>query len=466
MLTIQNPPYRVCDGMSRREWLRVGSLGVFGLSMPTLLQARPARTVAPGSVGRAKSCIVLWLFGGPPQHETWDPKPDAVEEVRGEFNSIATNVPGVRVNELMPRLARQADKYCILRAVSTNDSTHGGGQYAMRTGQRYQLVNGEDVLGPPNDFPSFAGIVRATRQRPGELPAAITLPQRVSPAGNENPGESAGFLGRASDPWTLLCDPSAADFQINEVALPGDIAPLRFDNRLRLLKQVAGHLNSVDRSGAPARFDTVQQQAFELLRTPRAREAFDLTREPAAVRDRYGRHRFGQSVLLARRLVEAGVPLVQVNWPWKNDDALGVSTMWDTHQKQTVRLKTILMPPWDQAFSALLEDLSARGLLDQTLVVCTGEMGRTPKMNRKAVPGRDHWGDVLSVALAGGGVRGGQVYGASDSMGAQPKDGRVGPADLTATIFHCLGLEPDTEIRDRLGRNVPISRGEVVRQLF
>jgi uncharacterized protein (DUF1501 family) len=194
--------------------------------------------------------------------------------------------------------------------------------------------------------------------------------------------------------------------------------------------------------------------------------AFDLTREPAVVRDRYGRHRFGQSVLLARRLVEAGVPLVQVNWPWTNPQAGGVSTMWDTHQRQEVRLRTILMPPMDQAFSALLEDLSARGLLGETLVVCTGEMGRTPKMNRKPFPGRDHWGDVFSIAMAGGGVRGGQVYGASDSMGAQPKDGRVGPEDLSATIFHCLGLNPAMEIRDRLGRNVPISRGEVVRRLF
>lgn len=463
MLTIHDSPYRLCDGLTRREWLRIGGLGLFGLSMPALLQARLVKSAA-GAFGRAKSCILLFLYGGPAQHETWDPKPDAVDEVRGEFQSIATTVRGVRVNELMPLLARQADKYAILRAVSTNDSTHGGGCYNVLTGQPYQRVKGENVLGPPNDFPSMAGVVRALRQRPGQLPAGVVLPQRISPAGNENPGENAGFLGRAADPWTLLCDPTAPDFQIRELTL--DMPAMRFDGRQRLLNQVVGHLDAVDRSQAAARFHTVQQQAFDLLRTPRAREAFDLTRETPALRDRYGRHKFGQSVLLARRLVEAGVPLVQVNWPWFESKELGVSTMWDTHQKLIYRHKNVLMPPLDQTFSALLEDLSTRGLLDETLVVCTGEMGRTPKMNRKRVPGRDHWGHVFSAALAGGGVRGGQVYGASDSMGAFPKDGRVGADDLSATIFHCLGLNPETEVRDALGRGVPISRGTVLQPIL
>lgn len=466
MLSIHDQRYRLCDNLSRRDWLQIGGSWLFGLSLPSLLQARTTSRGA-GTFDRAKSCIVLFMFGGQPQHETWDPKPDAVDEVRGEFRSIPTTLPGVRINELMPQLARQADKYCILRAVSTNDSTHDGGTYAMLTGQGFQRVRGGDnVLGPPNDFPSIAGVVRSFRQRRGRFPAAVVLPQRVSPAGNEVAGESAGFLGRAADPWTLLCDPTVANFRIPELAPSTDVPPLRFDNRQRLLKQVANHLDALDRSEAAARFDTVQQQAFDLLRAPEARAAFDLTREPAALRDRYGRHKFGQSVLLARRLVEAGIPLVQVNWPWHDSKELGVSTMWDTHQKQTYRLKNVLMPPMDQTLSALLEDLSARGLLEQTLVVCTGEMGRTPKMNRKRVPGRDHWGHVFSIALAGGGVRGGQVHGASDRMGAYPKDGRVGPEDLSATIFHCLGLKPATELRDALGRSMPISRGEVLQEIL
>lgn len=472
MLTIHDKPRRLCDGLTRREWLHVGGLGMFGLSLPSLLQAGTA-TAAAGTFGRAKSCIFLFMYGGQPQHETWDPKPDAVAEVRGEFQSIPTNLPGVRINELLPQLALQADKYCILRAVSTNDNSHNGGCYTMLTGRRFVQTGSDFALGAPNDFPNVGGVVRSLYQRPGDLPAAMVLPQRISPAGNENPGESAGFLGRVADPWTLLCDPSAANYRINELDLGAEMPPLRFDNRQRLLKQVDRHLDAVSRSDGGARFNIVQQQAFDLLQTPRAREAFDLAREKSEMRNRYGRNKFGQSVLLARRLVEAGVPLVQVNWPWFDSPELGFATMWDTHQNQTIRLKTILNPPLDQAFSALLEDLESRGLLDETLVVCTGEMGRTPKMNRKpgnrrpgGGPGRDHWGHVFSSVLAGGGVCGGQVFGASDNMGAYPKEGRVGSEDLMATIFHCLGLHPETEIQNPLGGPLSISEGAVLHPIL
>jgi hypothetical protein len=299
--------------------------------------------------------------------------------------------------------------------------------------------------------------------RPGRngLPAAVTLPEHIWNTGMLTwPGQDGGFLGRSADPWLLHCDPSHPDFQVPGVGLPADIPPVRLDGRRSLLEQVNHGLDAVDRGGTVARFDHRKLQAFELLRAGRARQAFALDREPTAVRDRYGRNRWGQSVLLARRLVEAGVALVQVNWtrlPGDTDD----SPAWDTHNKNAARLKNNLMPPMDQAYSALLEDLADRGLLGETLVVWAGEFGRTPKINPGG--GRDHWGHVFSAALAGGGVRGGQVIGSSDRLGARPREGRLQPQDVTATVFHCLGIAPNTEIRDTQGRPLALTRGEVIR---
>ena len=301
------------------------------------------------------------------------------------------------------------------------------------------------------------------RLRPdGSLPASITLPeQMITNANIPAIGQDAGFLGRNAGPWLLTCDPAAPDFQVPALSLPPEVPPLRLDERRSLLHQVNQHLDRVDRTQG-ARYEGQVRQAFDLLRSPRAREAFNLDREPSAVRERYGMHKFGQSVLLARRLIEAGVSLVQVNWPRERGDMKADNPCWDTHSKNSQRLKTALMPPMDLAYSALLEDLSQRGLLDETLVVWAGEFGRTPKIN--AGGGRDHWGHVFSVALAGGGIRGGRVLGASDSIGGRPRYGRVQPQDLAATLFHCLGVRPGTEYHDQLGRPIPIHRGEVIRQ--
>ena len=468
MLTIHDDGFRLCDGLTRREWLRVGSLGALGLSLPALLEAREAGAAPPDterSFGKARSCIILFLFGGPPQHETWDPKPDAPAEIRGDLKPTPSAVPGLMVGELMPLVARQAGKCCVLRAASTGDNAHSSSGYWMLTGYPHQPINAENVRpGAPNDWPCVAAVVRHLRQRPSRLPAAVTLPENIWNTGHIVwPGQDAGFLGRKADPWLLTCDPSAADFRLPDLSLAPEVPPLRLQARRSLLEQVNRHLDAVDRARATGPFDAQAQQAFDLLSGPGARRAFDLNREPPAVRDRYGRNRFGQSVLLARRLVEAGVSLVQVNWTRTTADT-DDNPVWDTHAKNAERLKTALMPPMDQAYSALLEDLADRGLLDQTLVVWTGEFGRTPKINARA--GRDHWGYVFSVALAGGGVRGGQVYGASDRIGANPREGRVQPQDLTATIFHCLGYRPAVEMHDSLGRPVPISRGEVIRQVF
>jgi hypothetical protein len=336
----------------------------------------------------------------------------------------------------------------------------------MMTGQPHQPTNFESGRpGAPNDWPCLGAVVKRLRSGPGHLPAAITLPEQIiNNPNNPWPGQNAGFLGRAADPWLLTCDPSAADFQIPELSLPPELPPVRFDGRRSLLEEVNRRLDDVARTGAPARYDSQSRQVFDLLRSPRVRRAFDLGSEPPAVRDRYGRHKFAQGVLLARRLVEAGVPLIQVNWPRVAGDTNSSNPLWDTHQRNSERLRTALMPPMDLACSALLEDLEQRGLLDETLVVWMGEFGRTPRLN--AGGGRDHWGHVFSVALAGGGVRGGVVHGASDRIGGYPRDGRVQPQDLTATIFHCLGFAPDTEIHDALGRPLAISRGEVIRQIL
>jgi hypothetical protein len=404
-------------------------------------------------------------MGGPPQQSTWDPKPDAPAEVRGQFKPIATTVPGLQLSELMPRLARQADKLCLLRAVSTNDNAHSSSGYYMLTGQPHQPMNVENANpGAPNDWPTVGGVVQRLRGKQASLPAAVRLPHRIfNTDGSIWPGQDAGFLGRGADPWLFRCEPAAPQFRIPEFSLSAEVSSDRLEERHTLLRQVERSFDLVDRHEVLGHFDRRTQQAFDLLRSAQSRKAFDLDREPPALRDQYGRSPFGQSALLARRLVEAGVSLVQVNW-FRGPDEPSDNPCWDSHTKETERLKTVLAPPTDRAVAALLDDLEQRGLLEETLVVCMAEFGRSPKMN--AAGGRDHWGHVFSVALAGGGIKGGTVHGASDRHGGHPKEGRVLPQDLTATLFHCLGHRPDTEIHDNLGRPLAISRGEVIQSIL
>jgi uncharacterized protein (DUF1501 family) len=464
MLSILDEGTSLCDGLTRREWLRIGGLGLCGLTLPGLLRARKAQAAvaSAGGLGKAKSCIVLFFLGGPPQHETWDPKPNAPAEIKGDLKPIASAVPGVQVGELMPRTARLLDQIAILRGLTTNDNAHSSSGYYMTTGYPHQPLGAENAKpGAPNDWPCLGALVKRMRADVKGLSAAITLPEQSANDGNLTwPGQDAGFLGRTADPWLLNCDPSAADFRIDGLTLPADISAVRLAARRSLVEQMNHNLDQLARSDKMAVFDAQQQQAMDLIIGAKTRRAFNVHVEPPGVRDRYGRTKFGQSVLLARRLVEAGVSLVRVNWS-RVPGAFN-NGHWDTHSKNTGGLKQ-LMPIMDQAYSALLEDLGQRGLLDETLVLWTGEFGRTPKINGAA--GRDHWGRVFSVALAGGGVRGGVVHGSSDSIGGLPKDGRVMPQDLLATIFHCLGIRPDAEIHDSQGRPIPLTRGEVIRQI-
>lgn len=462
----------LCDGLSRREWLRVGGLGAMGLSLSQLNEARASQTSAEKSesaprgagFGRAKSCIVLFMLGGPPQHETWDPKPEAPQEVRGDFGTIQTATPGLRVGELMPRTAGLTDRIAILRAMATDDNAHSSSGYWVLTGRPHAPKNQENALpGAPNDWPSMAAVVRHLQGDRTSLPGAIRLPEEIWNTGHIVwPGQDSGWLGAQADPWLVTCDPSQADFRIPDIALPVSITPERLEQR-RALQQLMNRQFSAIGDAQTQRWSSWQAKAMDLMRNEETHRAFKIDQEPEAIRERYGRNRFGQSVLLARRLVQSGVSLVQVNWTRGETDE-SVAPAWDTHAKNSQRLKEALMPPMDQAYSALLEDLEQRGMLDETLVVWVGEFGRSPKIN--ASGGRDHWGHVFSAALAGGGVRGGVVHGQSDRQGGYPLDGRVEPQDLAATVFHCLGFAPETEIRDRFGRPFAISSGRPIQPIL
>lgn len=450
---------------TRRGALKLSGVGAAGLAVSGF-GARPAAASSQSSTfGRAKRCIVLFMAGGPPQHETWDPKPAAPEEIRGAYQPIASSLPGLQVGELMPRTAKLAHHLCVLRGVSTRDNAHSSSGYYMLTGQPHAPMNNENAKpGAPNDFPSLAAVVKQLRGDGEVFPGAVTLPDEIWNCGRIVwPGQDGGFLGRVADPWQLVCDPNQADFQVPGVALPQDLPLERFDERRTLLTAVNRGLDESDARPNLLRWDNRSRQAFSLIRARTARNAFDLDQESSQTRDRYGRTRFGQSVLLGRRLLEAGVPLVQVNWT-RTPEEMGPNPLWDTHANNAARLKDALMPPMDLAYSALLTDLLDRGMFEDTLVVWTGEFGRTPKHNAQA--GRDHWGLCFSMALAGGGVRQGFVHGASDAIGGEVRDGLITPEDLTATIHHLLGHDPETLIYDRLNRPLPISRGRVLDELL
>jgi Protein of unknown function (DUF1501) len=466
MLTIQGRVRKLCDRSSRREFLRVGSIAGLGLSLPDLLQSAAASSSTPSGFGRAKRCILLFPFGGPSQLDSFDPKPNAPDVYRGEFRPISTRVPSVQISELFPRLAQQADTFTIVRSVTHSDSVHTSAGYTMLTGKRHPRANdpaGASVIRPaPDDYPHIGSVVAYARGSQSGLPPFVTLPESVHDAGvNELPGQGAGFLGGRYAPLLFEADARRAGFPPPDVFRPAGIDAGRLDVRQALRVQLDRRLAAFETSGQLASLDAHYQRAFDLLRSPAARRAFDLEAEAPTERDAYGRHLFGQGCLLARRLVEAGVALVSVYWHYEGPDD---SPCWDTHENNFRHMRERLAPPADRAFARLLEDLSERGLLDDTLVVWMGEFGRSPRINPKA--GRDHWPHVQSVLLAGGGVAGGGVYGKSDKHGGYPADQPVTPADLGATLLHLLGIPPETELHDQLGRTFTASHGTPIRALF
>jgi hypothetical protein len=463
MFSLHDRPSRLCDGLSRRELLRVGGLSALGLSLPGILAAAgnaPPDARLAGTFGRAKNVLFLWLQGGPPQHETFDPKPDAPAEIRGEFKPIRTNVPGVHVCELLPRTAAVADKLAIVRSLSTHTDLHDASGYWILTGHRYAGRESRQIS--PSDWPYLGSVLRQVK--PSErLPAftSVWLPDLMRLNDNVTPaGQTAGFLGKRWEPQRLIGDPSSPEFRLEGLALPPEVPPLRLEGRLRLRDQVERHFDRVEKAGVLDDYDYQFKEAFGLLTSGKAREAFDLDKEPARLRDRYGRHKWGQCLLLGRRLIEAGARLVHVNWPREGGDEAVTNPMWDTHAQNADRLQDVLCPLFDVGFTTLIDDLDRRGLLSETLVVAIGEFGRTPRINRHG--GRDHWGHVFSFALAGAGIAGGQVYGASDKIGAYPRDGKLEPQDLTATIVHLLGVGHHASFVDALGRPMHITEGEPI----
>ncbi len=465
MLTLTADGRRLCDGLSRREWLRAGSLGLGGLSLPALLQQR-ASARADGRRGSAKSVIVLFISGGMPQHETFDPKPEAPREIRGDFGAIATRTPGLFLGELLPKMSQLTDRMAIIRTMVTGDNAHSTSGYQMLTGMPHVPLNRENAgPGKPNDWPSLNAMVQALRPPVAGLPASISLPRRLANNNGQDPwpGTEAGILGRKLDPWFLECDPAEAGFTVPGGELLDGMAPARLDRRLSLLDQLRRPLDRLQQQAEVSSYSNYQQQAIDLIAGGRARDAFDLSRESDATRDRYTRTTYGQSVLLARRLIEAGVSLVQVQ-SVSSDKKRPNGGGWDTHERHSESVKGWLLPTLDEVYSALILDLEERGLLSETLVCLVTEFGHTPKFNARK--GRDHWGRVFSIALAGGGIRGGVVHGTSDRTAAEPLDGVVRPSDYLATVFHCLGYPPETIVHDVERRPMPISRGRVVESVL
>jgi Protein of unknown function (DUF1501) len=439
--------------LHRRRFLMVG--GLAALSLPQLLRAEE-RTVGRPRKATARSVILLFQFGGPSQVDTFDPKPDAPAEIRGEFQTVPTCIPGVRFTEHLPRLARLADRFALVRSVHHNRSSHNPGAYYSLTG-RQPLVDLVTLNASATDFPHPGSVVDYLARTERAVPASVALPTMIADGPFRTPGEFAGFLGKMYDPLWVLHDPNAPDFGVPELALPPGVDVARVADRRAIARDLDALSRLPDEAGAVRGLSAYQARAATLLTAPTTRKAFALHEEPPGLRDRYGRTTYGQSVLLARRLIEAGVRFVTVYY------SRGISG-WDTHKDNFKILKDSRLPQTDQSVSALLEDLEARGLLGETLVYWTGDFGRTPKINKDA--GRDHWPPCQTVLMAGGGVRGGAVYGASDARGAYAHADPVRPEDVTATVFHALGLDPETLIHDQLQRPMPIAAGQPLRPLF
>ena len=453
---------------SRRDVLRAGSLPLLGLGLPELLAARESSS----GPGRAKACIVLFMWGGPAHQDTWDLKPDAPAEYRGDFKSIATTIPGYRVCEHLPQLSRRTDKLAIVRSVTHGDVNHITAPHWLLTGKPSPRPEGA----PRNeDWPNYGAVLAKLGRGKGPLPPYVSM-MPVVPNGaprfvEQTHGQDGGWLGPLYHPMRIDADGSKPGYKVGELDLRTDVPMTRADERKALLAQLdrqrAGMEDVMPMQAAASQY----VRAFDLLASPAVTRAFDLSREPMSVRERYGMNVHGQSVLQARRLVEAGVPLVTVFWP--NDGITNVSVYWDTHSRNFIDLKERLCPVTDKAFSALLDDLEGRGMLDETLILWTGEMGRTPRVGQSVVggagagkDGRDHWPHCFTSILAGGGIKGGLVYGTSDRYAAYPATNPVSPTDLAATVYHCLGVDPHTTITDKLNRPLAICDGEPIRGLL
>jgi hypothetical protein len=450
---------RPCPGprLSRRRMLQIGGISALGLNLPGLLHAQQ-HAAQIDLHPTADACILIFLSGGPSHLDMWDMKPAAPAEVRGEFQPIATTVPGVQLSEHLPRLARHVHRCCLVRSVHHSvNNAHAAGVYTALTGQ--DRGDATVAIGAsPNDYPaigSVAGLVRPVTS--GVVPyVALPYITKEGAGGPPQPGFFGGWLGRNHDPLFVLRDPNQPDFGMPELGLGADMDAQRLGRR----RNLSAALAPTARTRQLQDLDAFQARALDLLTSAATQRAIQIDREPSAVRDQYGRNIYGQSVLLARRLIEAGTRVASISW------APDANATWDTHGGNFNKLKNELLPQLDRALSSLLGDLASRGMLERTLVVVMGEFGRTPKINANQ-GGRDHWNFCYSLLLAGGGVKGGHVFGASDRIGGRPSANPVVPADIVATIYHCLGIPADLELRDRLNRPFTLTPwGGVVRDLL
>jgi len=442
--------------IQRRTFLQAGGLATMGLGLADLLMARQLNREGGG---KASSCILLFGTGGPAQQETFDPKPDADNSVRGEFDPIATSVPGVEICEHLPLLAKNAHRYAIIRSTYHNSGTHGVGVHYNLTGLQHAPRQSGEPQVSRLDPPSIGGVVRQLRGDKNGLPAAVHLPVRIGDQNNfQWGGQHAGFLGPKFDPLMLI-DENWLPGTLPPAFLPhGEVGLERLGTRSTLLNELESQRFNLTLEEFAA-YRLSRQRALSVLESNSAWKAFQIDTEKPELLERYGDNKFGRSCLVARRLIEAGVGLVTVPWMY-----LHSTKNFDTHSNHFKLMKELLLPPLDQAFSALLEDLDERGLLSETLVAWTGEFGRTPKINKNA--GRDHWGNVYSTVLAGGGIQGGQVYGSSDKMGGEPAERAVHASDFIATIYHALGYGTSTVVHDAGGRPHSIVKGKPILALF
>ena len=447
----------------RRRFLRVGATGVVATVLPSSGRSSAAG-VPISATGRAKSVLIVMLSGGPSQLDMLDPKPQAPAEIRGEFSSIGTTIPGVAVCEHLPKLAQQTSRWSIVRSLAHREHNHLLATHVALTGRPTPIprVGGDfDRIESRNDFPNFASALDFVHPRHDGVPTGVSLPNYMREGPLIWPGQYAGFLGPKHDPWQINHDPNDVNFRIDSLSLQTGVTTPRLQSRRELLEDLNRSSSTPTDSGRPTSFIQQQGLAFSLLTSARVTQAFQLNQEEASVRDRYGRNKFGQSLLLSRRLIEAGVPIIQAT--------MGSVQTWDTHADNWGRLKNDLLPPLDQGLAALTDDLSATGMLEQTLVIVIGEFGRTPrvsKLSSDAVPGRDHWAHAYSALFAGAGVQGGQVVGQTDSIAAYPLSGFWSPADVCTTLFDALGVSHDVSVLDPLGRPHLLLNGNVMTPLY
>lgn len=483
MLNIPGRRAMTCEGPTRRELMRIGSIGLMGISLPHFFlwrqqaKASPAAARLEGSrgFGSAKSVVMVFLQGGPSHIDIWDPKPDAPENVRGEFKPIKTTIPGTLVSEHMPMMAKHLDKATLIRSMSYTPNglfNHTAAIYQMLTGYPPDKVSPSGQLEPPTpaDFPTAGSHIAKLKPIHDPVLPFVELPRPLQESGIIGKGGAAGFLGKAYDPYRMYQDP-AKPVKLEDLSLRKEIPSGRLKDRFELLKGINESMSDLEKALGEFAIDENYAKAYDLVLSGKARDAMDLSKEPDTMRARYGQHTFGQSLLMARRLIEAGTRFVQVNWP-SVANGNPETTAWDTHAANFGPLKNLHCPKLDRGLSALLEDMDQRGLLAETLVVAIGEFGRSPRLgvstsgNSNSPDGRDHWPYCYSAVVAGAGIGRAVQYGESDATASSPKEKPVHPNDLLATVYYALGIDPSMEILNHLNQPRELVKGKVVAELW